>query len=226
MGLVVASQSRTSRLSAVFLTFRHHKTGPVGDNWINAVIPVIQQKLNELGDQANLIALCHNERDELKQKLAANVASIVALSKTVEAHGEEWRKKVKELEKVGWAADPEKAEYAAALADMGLSAEEVAAAAEAKADKEAEEAGPYETEEEAAEAASDLVKAHLRLRADYDEERALAEADADTARGRQTDLTAMVHTWVELMAEADIIDVTAEAVAAGAGVKGAKGVKK
>ncbi|TLD33531.1 hypothetical protein PspLS_01208 [Pyricularia sp. CBS 133598] len=178
--------------------------GPYEGDWACAVIPHIQRKVEELGLQANLLALSHNPLASVRQKLAANMACYEALQKKLAA--DPALKSVSEQDSSYITC---KQEHAEQLEKMGLTYDEVVAT---EAPQEfLKELDEPEMTPEYADATIRRLRAEQRdLRLEYDAARESGNEDLAAARRRCQDYTPLVHGWLRAMGEAGVLEALAD----------------
>ncbi|TLD17365.1 uncharacterized protein PgNI_00513 [Pyricularia grisea] len=178
--------------------------GPYEGDWACAVIPHIQRKVEELGLQANLLALSHNPLASVRQKLAANMACYEALQQNLAASPT--LKSIAEQDSSYITCKQENTEQ---LGKMGLTYEEVAATA-APDEFLKELAGPEMTQEYADTTMRRLRAEQRDLRLEYDAARESGNEDLAAARRRCQDYTPLVHGWLRAMGEAGVLEALAD----------------
>ncbi|TLS23153.1 uncharacterized protein PpBr36_06652 [Pyricularia pennisetigena] len=178
--------------------------GPYEGDWACAVIPHIQRKVEELGLQANLLALSHNPLASVRQKLAVNMACYKALQQKLAASPT--LKNMTENDETYITCKQENAEQ---LKKMGLTYEEVVATP-APQEFLNELNGPEMIPEYA-----DTVMRRLRaeqrdLKLEYNAARESGNEDLAAARRRCQDYTPLVHGWLRAMGEAGVLEALAD----------------
>ncbi|KAL5877010.1 hypothetical protein ACKVWL_006187 [Pyricularia oryzae] len=178
--------------------------GPYQGDWACAVIPHIQRKVEELGLQANLLALSHNPQASVRQKLAANMACYEALLQKLAANPT-----LKSSAEQDSSYITCKQEHAEQLEKIGLTYEEaVAIAAPQEFLKELD--GPEMTPEHADTTMRRLIAEQRDLRLEYDAARESGNEDLAAARRRCQDYTPLVHGWLRAMGEAGVLEALAD----------------
>lgn len=182
------------------------KIGTYADNedWVEVVKPLIQERMEEFGDeniQFNLLAVCKSPLDTIQEKLAENAFTIKQLEKLLDEKMPDWRSFLDKSTVHRTLTGPD--------VSYGITDEMFASAkGEEEIIEELRKGGI--TTERLLELQKDVNARQKQLKKDFLEEKSNIADDDETAAARRADSTPVINTWIAKLAEAGLMEELCE----------------